>query len=945
MSRTSTALRRLSVPVLVTSVIMTGISFAGFAGVANAAVPNGTLVLTADNTGTAAPAPDPYATIQDDPYGSGDDTITVDATYTPGTAAASSTPGNANAQVVTFTVSGHATFVATGTNTDTCTIAAGGGNCGTAPVVQDPISEAPVVTASIVTNATNPGNDPTVPTVQTTLHFASLHFNNCAQTGANTTNNPPTAPDNFCFTQQTAGAAVTQTVTYLQDGAPKANVSIEIDANDGDATFAATQPAGSAFFSTDQVNCNTNAQGQCSFTYTDATAQTGGTPGAATPVASEETFYAFTVANTTPYPNSEADEVVDFITSATPARIEQISRTTVRPSGFGTRKPGVAQEVQYRLFSTCTTIAGDATCEGTPLANRSVALSVNHGFFTRNCSVSGVGGSASYANCTFSPVPTAGSPVGNLASLGTTTTVTTDADGYFYATLGIARDAGFDDDGEVLATVTGVATGSAATLTANNPGTGSAGQNCTTSPGNGGCTTFIEWNTTNNPLNGGTITFVPIDGGVLTGDPNFVPNQNLRTYVVHATDQFGNLTDANGNIQITWTGAGYAYDCGYTGPATCPRGTDTGSFYVDGSFTNADEQDRIVSSADEVLADATPAENGLQTVTAAWDAPRTVFTTYSPAVGATPAVATYTSDTVAKTAVVKFEFYDQAAQPVVTFSTTPSNTVAAGTVVTVSATVKDQHGFPIVGYPVDFFVNGTNVASCNPIHNPAPVPTNSAGKAGFSFGCNNPGTAAVTIVVADGSGNEVARGVQNVTFTNGTPPPSSTDPSFSLNVGTIQIGQCAVLTVNGTSGHTITIFVKGASAAGFTALNSMQPTQHMRVCPGTNSTYKVSSDLGTSPAQTLLVKAIETLVVSRHGQSATFAGHVIPGVVGRRVQVFFYVDGGHVQSAGVGTVKPGGNFSFTSAVNHPGKVVHAFAQTFADSFNTSGRSRVISTQF
>jgi hypothetical protein len=941
MSRTSKTLRRLSVPVLVTSVIMTGISFAGFAGVANAAVPNGTLVLTANNTGTAAAA-DPYATIQNDPYGAGDDTITVDATYTVGTAPASSVPGNANPQVVIFTASGHATFVATGTNTDTCTIPAGGGSCAVKPVVEDPISEAVTVTGSITATAPNLGNDPTVPAAQIALHFASLHFNNCAQTGANTTNSGAVAPDNYCYSQQTAGAAVTQTITYLQDGAPKANVSIEIDNNDGDATFAATQPAGTAFFSTDQVNCNTNAQGQCSFTYTDATAQTGGSN---VPVASQEEFYAFTVANTAPYPNSEADELVDFITSATPARIEQVGRTTIRPTGFGTRKPGVAQEVQYRLFSTCTTVAGDATCEGTPLANRSVTLTVNHGFFTRNCSVSGVGGSGSYANCTFNPAPTAGAAVGNLASLGTSTTVSTDPDGYFYATLGIARDAGFDDDGEVLATVTGVATGSAATLTANNPGNGTAGQNCTTSPGNGGCTTFIEWNTTNSPLNGGTISFVAIDGGVLTGDPNFVPNQNLRTYVVHATDQFGNLTDANGNILISWTGAGYADDCGYTGPATCPRGTEGGSFYVDGSYTNADEQDRIVSSADEVLADATPAENGLQTVTAAWDAPRTVFTTFTPAVGNTPAVATFTADTVAKSATVKFEFYDQAAQPVVTFSTTPSNTVAAGTVVTVSATVKDQHGFPIVGYPVDFFVNGTNVASCNPIHNPAPVPTSDQGKAGFSFGCNNPGTAAVTIVVADGHGNEVARGVQNVTFTNGTPPPSSTDPSFSLNVGTIQIGQCAVLTVNGTAGHTITIFVKGASAAGFTALNSMQPTQHMRVCPGTNSTYRVSSDLGTSPTRTLLVKAIETLVVTRHGQSATFAGHVIPGVVGRKVQVFFYIDGGHVESGGVGTVKPGGNFSFDHAVNHPGKIVHAFAQTFADNFNTSGRSRVINTQF
>ena len=89
------------------------------------------------------------------------------------------------------------------------------------------------------------------------------------------------------------------------------------------------------------------------------------------------------------------------------------------------------------------------------------------------------------------------------------------------------------------------------------------------------------------------------------------------------------------------------------------------------------------------------------------------------------------------------------------------------------------------------------------------------------------------------------------------------------------------------------------------------------------------------------MKAIQTLVVKRVGQSANFSGHVIPGVVGRRVDVYYYTIGEHVQYGGLGKVEPGGNFSFNGAVNRPGKMVYFFSRTYADATNTAGQSRLI----
>jgi hypothetical protein len=91
--------------------------------------------------------------------------------------------------------------------------------------------------------------------------------------------------------------------------------------------------------------------------------------------------------------------------------------------------------------------------------------------------------------------------------------------------------------------------------------------------------------------------------------------------------------------------------------------------------------------------------------------------------------------------------------------------------------VKDQNGNPVQGDQVQFIRSGPNPngTDCTATSTPGPnqpgaLTTNSSGQAGFSFTCNTAGTQQVTIIVSDPSGNELARGTQTVTFTQGGSP-------------------------------------------------------------------------------------------------------------------------------------------------------------------------------
>jgi hypothetical protein len=662
-----------------------------------------------------------------------------------------------------------------------------------------------------------------------------------------------------CATQLTPGSSQTFTVAYLQDGAPAANKNIVFyNTTNSSATFAqgpgtpgnnggVTPSAG-----TESTDCVTNAQGQCSVTVnTDANAT-----GSAVILASTVT-YANNTSNVAPYPDSAAEETIHYIPSTTPTTLGLISQTVLYPAGGYTPsnpqstssnneppQPGDAVEQTYQLTGGCTPTGGSPAnnaCTGTGLAGITVNLSVDHGFFTPNCVPQGTAGAANtpsntgtpptgatYENCTFNPTPTVGAQVGNLQSNGATTTATTNPGGYFTVTLGIGRDTALDATGLVVTTVKGsVGSGSSLTETNeavnnNNPpapnsfyvpssGPGSCTTPATTNNTDAGCPTNFEWSTQNTPLNGGSVKIVSVPNSSTEAPlsdtaTNNIPNESAnnstdiseRTFVLHETDQFGNLIqDGGGSTTLTLTGTGEVGSCdnpgGYSNTATC-QNQDSGAFSQPSGVNTYTVTPAAASYTTAFGPGGAPLQQryyvdsdgntGTATLTATWAAPVTTFATYTaPTSSGTPGAATYNRTTSNKTDVVALNFYNQVATTV-TFNTVPSNTVPAGTLVTVEATVKDQFGNPIVGDTAHFTRSGPNpnngtdcTATTSDPNSPA---TDSTGTAGWSFTCNTPGTQTVQVIVTDQSGNRVGQpGVQTVTFTNGTvtsptPTPTST---------------------------------------------------------------------------------------------------------------------------------------------------------------------------
>jgi len=771
MNRTSQALKRLGVPVLAATMLFS---------VGQVAL--GTSAFAAAN-GTLTVAPDPAFGSATPTAGNGqsnDQTIT----YTTGTGSGAN--GDI-AQVLNLSVSGSAQFVQPAAPTGTLNIAAGGktatctttvpapGGAGSTATcsyaVIDTVSEAAVVTIHDTT-------DVTTPDATATANFNGLHFTNCPSDAPNTAAN--------CTTQTQVGGQTTYTVKYLEAGQPKANASVTFTVAGG-AQVAASQPAGTAFFSPTQANCTTDAQGQCSVTIIENTV-------------GQATITATTSNESAGYPHAKAVLVTNIITSTTAGRLVQGTQTLIKPStqASNANQPGDAVQTQYTLYPcTAGSSTGNNACAADtahPLSGVQVSLSVDHGFFTPNCTSADPSHTTNYANCTFDPTPAATKPVGNLKSLGTTITVTTDTNGQFIVTTGMGRDSAFDQAGSLTATITGTSGG--ATLT-ESQGTGNSptGTACPAA----GCAKGTAWTTDVAPLNGGAVKIVSVpasssEQALSDTQNNNIPtnNNNVRVVVVHLTDQFGNLTSGGpantAGVTLASTGVGDLERCtSYTASNTCSAVTNTqnvagsattttdssgtptktfanvrGSYLAAFTGAGAPTQDRyLVSNPADVA--------GTQTLKATWTAPVTTFNTFAAATAASPAVATYNATTATLTDTVVINWYDQNAQPVVTFSTTPSNSVKHGTVVTVSATVKDQFGNPIQGDNVQFVRsgpngnNGTDCSATNGFSN-----TNAAGQAGFSFTCNNVSTQIVTIVVSDNSGNELARGTQTIKFTGTT---------------------------------------------------------------------------------------------------------------------------------------------------------------------------------
>jgi hypothetical protein len=810
MKRTSKALARLGTGGLAAAVVLTVAPFA--TGTAFAAGP------TASSTnGNTAPVGSPQSaqtsttqgtvTLTD---GTAGDTITASIA---GTTTAYFPPTASQAAGVTVNAAG-----TTATCAATCTVK-----------IDDTVSE--TANLNITETGTTPG------TTTASVSFDGVFFSNCSQSGVNTTGN--------CVTQGTTNTPLPLTVTLLEAGTGAANRIISLMAPAGTAltgTGVSGGPSPTAY------TCTTDANGKCTFNVV-------------TPNATVQTITA-NFAGDANYPAATASESVTFSSgSVTPGRLDLVSSTLIAPSPVAAGQPAEPGEViqnVYRVFGACTPAAGANNCTGTPLANQSVSLSVDHGFFTPNCTSGAAAAPAApptlsnnnYSSCSFNATPTAGTKVGDIKSSGTTETVTSDSNGYFIASLGIAKDAAFDSEGFVLATVT--ATSGGATLTPQQPGnTNTSAALCTqgqiggttftpateyyqpaqgggagdVNTANAGCHVNSLWTTRALALNGGSAKFLvipPVSATAGTSNPgannvtatdsgtNNVPDVDRVVFIVNKTDQFGNLTNDGGAYAgdtITKTGAGNILTCtGSSSTNACtggaaiagtaqPNGTTTQTVQDVPSYT--DPGTLVRYEADAATAGSgnpcywggiagnpcSPGSNdGTETVSLSWRAPATTFTAYAAGTSATGAFATYSAagatQATALTDTLTLNLYNQLANLTVTLGTTPSNTVKPGDTVTVTTTVKDQFGNPVVSanynfnVAVNFVRSGSNESSCVPTqtgNNNGNTALDSNGTAGFTFSCNVAGASKVTAAVVGPSNTQLAQGSTIVNFQGSAP--------------------------------------------------------------------------------------------------------------------------------------------------------------------------------
>jgi len=792
---------------------------------------NDSVTFTSSINGTLAITPNPaYGTAT--PNGGTGQTPDQTVTYTPGSG---SPVGSRGAQTITITVGGSAQIIApAGAQTATTFTPAVGGKSATCVTdavahtckfaVTDTASEAVTVTASDST-------DTTTPSTTATDNFAGLWFTNCPQTAPNTTTN--------CVTQQAANSSHTYTVKYSEAGAAAAGRTVSFlltPAPGGNSAFAAAQPAGTTFQDGNHAVCTTAADGTCSVALSANAAATG------------LADISATTSNVAPYPASLAVERVNFVASTTFGRLVRISSTPIRPDSQAdaVNEPGDAVQNVYELDSQCTPAAGQNNCTGSALASQSVTLTTDHGFFTPNCISSDISATNNYANCTFNTTPAAGTKVGDLKSLGTSTTVTTGANGRVTVTLGIGKDSAFDQNGGLTAIVTGASGGSSFAETQPGQSTQGVGANpACTAPSAGtpeaGCPQGTVWTTKARPLNGAAVSIVSIpatssEAALSDTKDNNVPtnNSNVRVVVLHLTDQFGNLTSggtgATAGVSLASTGVGDLVHCAtYNNTNNCAT-TDTQSGDATASTITSDSSGvqtrtytHVVGSylspftstggvaQERYEAINTANTEGKQTIKATWNAPVNTFNTFA---AGPPAVATYKAATTPVTDTVVINWFKQTAQPVVTFSTTPSNTVPHGTVVTVSATVKDQFGNPIQNDFVQFIRSGPqtqNGTSCSATNGGAI--TNAAGQAGFSFTCTNPSQQVVTIIVNDGpaSGNEIARGTQTINFTGTTVVKRTVHATITCKSPRKHVLRCVVTETPHKAGLSVGFFRKSGS--------------------------------------------------------------------------------------------------------------------------------------
>ena len=709
-------------------------------------------------------------------------------------------------------------------------------------------------------------------------------------------------------TQAQKGTNVTVSFKVTDpSGRPFANRAITLTAPAG--AFTSTQPSGTsatpptgsgAVASSGTLFGTTDANGIVSATVTSATVQT----------------VSVTATDNLNIPNQQkatgvsTSANVDFrnLSVALTTLTKTSAGTLVQPAGntsAGNPRPGdVIDGIQYRLTDA----------NGQVLRNTAVAVTLDHGYFVGTAQPACAAATPNperYTNCPFVTAPADGAVTGPIKDAATTT-LTSDASGLINFSLAIGRDTGFDDDGTVISKLTAVANG------------GTVSDNAAT------------WTTNAKPINGGSVKLVPVDPTTaLSGD---VPVQqgnalgstanssyNPVVFAVHVLDQYGNLVSLpTADVKLAVTG-GTLTNSGGAG------GTTTGT--AAGSYTGNETKYYLESRTTSLT--GAPA-----TVTATWDtAPVTQFKATT--VGTTTTYTTVAGTAATKTDSFTVNFYAIDLQHLVyTFTSTPANSVPVNTAVTTSVTVKDQKGNPVQGLNVQFIRSGPNDAAGNNQGGGSTTRTTGTnGTAGTSYSSGTPGTATVTVIVTDGSGNELSRGVQNVTFTAGTP--NSSKPTISIDRTAMNVGQSAIITIKGVAGDSVQFFQRVQPASTFTVFKTFTFNANgivtINTFPRTNTSYFARTAAGDSSVISLSVRPAVSLRGSSAAHKASFNGVIVPGHGGVKVRIYVVSNGRVGALVATATTDSQGHYTASHQFAGPGRVTF-IAQTISDSIALAGQS-------
>ncbi|MDX6216463.1 MAG: hypothetical protein QOG99_2047, partial [Frankiales bacterium] len=717
-------------------------------------------------------------------------------------------------------------------------------------------------------------------------------------------------------TQAQKGTNVTVGFKVLgADGSPFVGRKVTLtNTRNSTGGFTATQPTGSTaptfVGNAGTVIATTDANGVASATVSDTVAEQ-------VTVTATDNVPTATAADQIPT-GQTATATIDF--RPLPVTLVSLTQTgaTVTKPGAGAAVAVTSTNVRPGDVATYTYHLADANVPGGTttapvLKNTSIALTLDHGFFTPDCTATNA--TEPYAACTFDPAIADGAPAGNLKSLGATRTMVSNATGDITFNVAIGRDAAFDAAGSILAKLTGVANGG--TVTSAN---------------------VLPFNTAGvTPINGGAIKLVGATAAdKLTGDVQDQQSTSSGTgtrFVVHLTDQFGNLiTLPASSVTLTTTGLG-----------TLSSATSAGSFLSAPTVITAD------SNSTSTTGEST-------TVTGTWQAPVTTFKATTVVAPGPPPTSTTTFATVAGTPVSKTDaftvnFYKvDLANLAYSFGNTPNqSSYPVNTAVTTSATVKDQKGNPVQGLCVQFLRSGPNDAAGNSQNGGSTGPcgqfTSTAGKAGTTYSSGTPGTATVTVIVTDGSGNELSRGVVNTVFVAGIP--QTKIPTISISTTAINVGKSAIVTVHGTPGDSIQLYALTRPATSYQVVRTVtlpaSGVYSTAITPRGNTRLFARSAAGDSGTVAVSVRPAMSLAGSVSGKTGTFTGTIVPGHGNVAVRLFT-VKNGTITLVGTTRTAANGHYTYSRAFAAKGAVTF-IAQTLSDGQNLSTQSNRVTVTF